>query len=164
MKLTNHQIAQAGKHAVLSRLNLLGQNPDFYKAGRQVRAIINNGQQLKVVTSHKPSKDKDLFGNAYEWLLSVNDQTVNEDLFYIFVSLDLATADTRQFIVPSSIVADYIARQHQLWLNYQRAVTDEKIPMRTFRIGLDDNQLAYPIATPLAKDFENQWAIITGKN
>lgn len=80
------------------------------------------------------------------------------DLFYCFVNIEKEAHSFRFFIVPSQVVARYVREQHQFWLNRNNDERAKSVvtSMRQFRLGIDEG--GYPINTPLAKDYENNWS------
>ena len=78
-------------------------------------------------------------------------------LFYCFVNIGEDNKLFRYFIVPSHIVADYVLKQHQLWLKDKETHSRENT-MRTFRIGRAHER--YPVSTPTADEYEDKWSIL----
>jgi len=75
-------------------------------------------------------------------------------IFYCFVNIDSQGQRFRYFIVPSKIVAQYVQKQHKLWLD-EKETHSRKNKMRTFRIGLAGKK--YPVPTPTVEEYENNW-------
>lgn len=84
-----------------------------------------------------------------------HEQISDKDLFYCFVLLNAASGkfDFRFFILPSNVVARYVAEQHRNWLDADGNHNDSK--MRNFRIGLKAE--TYRIFTPTVEQYENKW-------
>ncbi|MCX7955834.1 MAG: hypothetical protein N2593_01855 [Patescibacteria group bacterium] len=169
--MQKNQISLAGEFAVLSQLVLHGYDANLTLGNtKNVDILVSDPKskklfKIEVKTSFatKPTKSK-TFGYCFNWIMTIkNESIVDKNLYYCFVNIEKEKNKFRFFIVPSKIVAEYVNLQHQFWLEnvfYKKGgikEKDEKINIRTFRIGLDDNQNNYPIWTPLAKDFENNW-------
>lgn len=79
---------------------------------------------------------------------------IDPRLFYCFVNISPDGKSFRFFVVPSAIVGEYVRVQHERYLaaDPTRSLTNR---MRSFRIGTKDQ--VYPIPTPCAEDWENNW-------
>ncbi len=163
--ISKNSVSIAGEFAVLSQLALRGFDANMTLGHTKGVDILvsdpNSGDMFKVEVktsfASKPSRSK-LFGYTISWMMMEKHETIDDpNLFYCFVNIEKETNVFRFFIVPSSIVASYVAKQHTFWLHRKPDLsTEEKdIPMRQFRIGLSDDE--YAIETPLAKDYENKW-------
>jgi hypothetical protein len=73
------------------------------------------------------------------------------------VIISEAKSNFQFYIVPSKVVARYVEKEHKHWLKVKnkegKKVKDTE--MRVFRIGFKGNE--YPVATPLAETYENNW-------
>lgn len=163
-KISKNSVSLAGEFAVLSQLVLRGYDANMTLGHTKgVDILVSDPQsdkmfriEVKTSFASKPSRSK-LFGYTLNWIMGEKHETISEpNLYYCFVNIEKQTNIFRFFIVPSSIVAEYIKVQHQYWLNRKPGLSQKAIdtPLRLFRIGLEDN---YSIATSLAKDCENKW-------
>src|SRR5262249_24191865 len=159
-KTNNNSVSLAGEFAVLSQLALRGYDANM-TLGRtkSVDILVSDpatGRMLKleVKTNYRSSRSAGgnarLFGKYLSaWMLSEKHEKIRDpDLFYCFVNISEDTKRFRFFIVPSNVVADYVAAEHQLWLNDKASRSANS--MRTFRIGSEEDK-PYPIPTPLAE-------------
>jgi|SRR3989344_5846172 len=163
--ISKNSVAIAGEFAVLSQLVLRGFDANMTLGHTKGVDILvsdpnyNKMFKVEVKTSFasKPSRSK-LFGYTLNWMMmEKHENIIDSNLFYCFVNIEKETNVFRFFIVPSKVVADYVAKQHKFWLQRKPNLSKEEIaiPMRQFRIGLSDDK--YAIKTPLAKDYENNW-------
>jgi hypothetical protein len=167
--INNNAVSLAGEFAVLSQLALRGYDANM-TLGRTkgVDILVSNpttGKMLKleVKTNFRSSRsaggNSRLFGDFLSaWMMSEKHETMRDPaLFYCFVNIGEDTKRFRFFIVPSRIVADYVAKQHQIWLK-DKATHSRENTMRTFRIGHADKK--YPLPTPTADDYEDKWSLL----
>jgi hypothetical protein len=164
--INKNSVSLAGEFAVLSQLALRGYDANMTLGHTKGVDILvsdpDSGRmyQLEVKTKlsrHKPEKSK-LFGLNYTWIMGAkHDSFIKENLFYCFVLIDQKTRLMKYFVVPCKVVAKYTNTQHQLWLKSNDQHKDN--PMRQFRIGFKGNQ--YPIETPSAEKYEDNWAFNT---
>lgn len=163
--LNKNSVALAGEFAVLSQLTLRGYDANMtlgHTKGVDILVSDPNSDKMfrvEVKTSFagKPSRSK-LFGYTLSWMMMEKHEIIiDSNLFYCFVNIERETNIFRFFIVPSKVVADYVAKQHKFWLQAKPSLSkkEKDIPMRQFRIGLEE--VSYQIQTPLAKDYENKW-------
>ncbi|TSC90376.1 MAG: hypothetical protein G01um10145_48 [Microgenomates group bacterium Gr01-1014_5] len=163
-KINKNSVALAGEFAVLSQLALRGYDANMTLGHtKSVDILISDpikGKMYKLeVKSNfggKPSRSK-LFGYTLNWMMGEKHETISEpNLYYCFVNIEKQTNIFRFFIVASEVVAEYVKVQHKYWLDRKPGLSQKEIdiPMRQFRVGLEDN---YSIPTPLAKDYENKW-------
>lgn len=163
--IQKNSVSIAGEFAVLSQLTLRGFDANMTLGNtKNVDIIVSNPTsgnmfkiEVKTTYSNKPSHSK-LFGYTMSWIMSEKHETIiDPKLFYCFVNIEKETNIFRFFIVPSKVVSEYVKNQHIYWLKSREVKMDNSlIPMRQFRIGLDDKE-DYLISTPLAKDYENKW-------
>lgn len=80
-----------------------------------------------------------------------------ENLFYCFVNISKDTSVFKFYILPSKVVAKYVQQEHALWLKVKKKESKQvkETDMRIFRIGTQTEK--YPIATPAAEQYENNW-------
>lgn len=163
--ISKNSVAIAGEFAVLSQLALRGFDANMTLGHTKGVDILvsdpKSGKMFKVEVktsfANKPTKSK-LFGYGLNWMMMEKHENISDlNLFYCFVNIEKETNVFRFFIVPSEVVASYVAKQHAFWLEGKPNLSKEEkdIPMRQFRIGLSDDN--YAIETPLAKDYENKW-------
>lgn len=164
-KISKNSVSLAGEFAVLSQLVLRGYDANMTLGHTKgVDILVSDPKsdkmfKVEVKTSFaiKPSRSK-LFGLTLSWMMMDKHETISDtNLYYCFVNIEKQTNIFRFFIVPSVIVAEYVRVQHQFWLTHRPTLSEKEkaIPMRQFRIGLEEND--YQIPTPLAKEFESKW-------
>ena len=163
-----NSVALAGEFATLSQLALHGFDANLTLGHtKHVDILVSDPRsggmyKLEVKTSGyrnargDADKRSRLFGHCYEWMMSQKHEDITDpSLFYCFVNITgEAGTSFRFFIVPSAVVAEYVREQHQLWLSGDSRRKDTT--MRTFRLALEDD--GYPLPTPLAKRYENNWS------
>lgn len=163
--ITKNQLSLAGEFAVLSQLLLHGFDANLTLGNtKEVDILVldpetNNMRKLEVKTApERVAKEKHYGdGRFYFWIMSQKHEELKDpNLFYCFV----VNADDRMryFIVPSSVVADYVKKQHDLWISARKSQV-QLSPMRKFRIGLDGQEL-YNMDTPLFGKYENNWEML----
>ena len=165
--LPNNSISLAGEFAVLSQLALRGYNANMTLGNTKSVDILladpRTGKMFKieVKTHYRNSPEHSaLFGHNLGWVMSQKHEgIIDPNLYYVFVNIRNDTGLFRFFIIPSNIVAKYVKEQHEYWLSSLENPMASDTIMRKFRIGLDDN--GYDIETPLAKDFENAWNLLS---
>jgi hypothetical protein len=165
MEISKNNISIAGEFAVLAQLALRGIDANLTLGNTKSVDIIASDPKtgkmfkLEVKTSYdsKPTISK-LFGHTLNWVMSDKHETITDPyLFYCFVNIEKEANSFRFFIVPSIIVARYVRESHKFWLNRNNDEREKSVvtSMRQFKLGIDEGD--YPIETPLAKDFENNW-------
>ena len=118
----------------------------------------NQLYQLEVKTNldsrKRPSISK-LFGRYLsDWIMDKKHESISRpELWYCFVTIGLETKIARYFILPSSVVSEYVRDQHRLWLKMKPKVKDTS--MRLFRIGFKEED--YRIFTPTVEQYEDNW-------
>jgi hypothetical protein len=151
--LDNNSISLAGEFAVLSQLALRGFDANLTLGRTKSVDILisdpvrNKMFKMEVKTHYRNSPERStLFGHTLAWVMNKKHEViVDPTLYYCFVAIKQETHIFRFFIVPSTIVAEYVKRQHEYWLSsrkYKNVETD----LRRFRIGLDKEK--YKIPTP----------------
>jgi hypothetical protein len=101
-----------------------------------------------------------LFGKCFsEWRMGEkNEKIIDPQLFYCFVNISADGTRFRFFVVPSAVVAEYVRVQHQVYLDADPGHSRTNT-MRSFRLGTKGE--AYPMPTPLAEEWENNWEFKT---
>lgn len=163
--IQKNSVSIAGEFAALSQLTLRGLDANMTLGNtKSVDILVSNPStgnmfriEVKTTFSNKPARSK-LFGYTMSWIMSEKHESITDPkLYYCFVNIEKETNIFRFFIVPNKIVADYVKNQHIYWLNSRKVAMDNAlIPMRQFRIGLDNSD-NYSIPTPLASEYENRW-------
>jgi len=162
----NNLVSLAGEFAVLSQLALRGYDANLTlgrtksvdilvsdtKTGRMLRLEV----KTNYLSSRSAGGSSKLFGKFVSaWIMNEKHEHISDaKLYYCFVNIDKKGQTFRFFIVPNKIVAQYVQKQHKLWLDDKPSRSREN-KMRTFRIGLKAEK--YPIPTPTAKEYENNW-------
>jgi len=163
-RISPNSVSLAGEFAALSRLALWGYDANM-TLGRTKNVDIlvsnpttNHLYQLEVKTnldSRKRPPVSKIFGRYLtDWMMNQKHESISRhNLWYCFVTIGLESKVARYFIVPSSVVAQYVEVEHRLW----RELTphNKDTPMRLFRIGFNDEQ--YRISTPTVEQFEDNW-------
>ncbi len=118
-KLDGMQVKAVGEHYVLSRLLSLGfiagLSPENTK-DVDIIAVSQDGKRniLIQVKTRSESRSKD-------WSMSIKHESiVNDNLFYVFVSLPIEWNDHNQpqtYIIPSKKVATVLSESHKDWLS-----------------------------------------------
>ena len=165
-KITKNSISLAGEFAVLSRLALLGYDANMTLGHtKSVDILVSHPEtgkmfKLEVKTKYAPFKtvNSQIFGQVYWWTMNEKHELIKDpNLYYCFVILSNKNYQQKFFIVPSSIVADYVKREHAYWLKVD--LNHNENNMRQFRLAVEDGK--YPIETPKAKDYEDNWEFKT---
>ena len=166
-----NSIALAGEFAALSQLALRGFDANLTLGHtKNVDILVSDptsGEMYRLevkTTGYRSSrgsaaKRSRLFGYNFDWLMgSKHEHVIDSSLFYCFVNIDGDEGTSfRFFIVPSRVVAEYVRAQHQLWLDQDSSHKDTS--MRVFRLALERD--GYPIPTPSAERYENDWSFDT---
>jgi len=160
----NNQVSLAGEFAVLSQLFYAGLDASLTLGNTKGVDIFisnpENGNQYKVEVKTKRgfkiSTERCQWGPMYDWQMNEKHEALRDKkLYYCFVRMDNNDGDIQSkfFIVPSKVVADYVKAEHQWWIEGEGR---NETPNRTFRLGTDD-EFEYPVKTPLTEEFENRW-------
>ena len=167
--INKNSVSIAGEFAVLSQLALRGYDANMTLGHtKSVDILVSDPRtgklyQLEVKTNFKNSRNKasvsKIHGKSVSgWIMSKKNETVDlPSLFYCFVNISKDTNFFKFYIVPSKIVANYVRDQHNLWLG-EKKKEGKKVKdgeMRIFRLGVKGEK--YPIPTPLADDYEDNW-------
>ncbi|MAZ67632.1 hypothetical protein CL652_02585 [bacterium] len=169
MKLSKNQISLAGEFAVLSRLTLRGYDANLTLGNTKgVDILVSDPEsdtmfKVEVKTNHQQVLNKPSFSKVHGkvvsgWIMHKKHETlVSPNLFYCFVNIHDDAEKFNFYMVPSKVVAAYVRDQHNLWLKEKKkegkAVVNSD--MRIFRLGIKTEK--YPIETPLAERYENNW-------
>lgn len=169
--ISHNSVAIAGEFAVLSQLALRGFDANMTLGNtKSVDILVADpltGNMFKIeVKTHYGNKSSHtkLFGHTLDWVMSEKQENIiASNLFYIFVRIEKEANSFRFFIVPSSVVANYVKESHKRWKEHgtkegKKLSEDNKV--RVFRIGLDEQgDEIHPLLLPppLAKDYENRW-------
>ena len=160
-KISKNSVSLAGEFAVLSQLVLRGYDANMTLGHTKGVDILvsdpNSNKMFKVEVktsfANKPSKSK-LFGYTLGWIMSEKHESISDpNLYYCFVNIEKETNVFRFFVVPSTVVAEFVRASHKYWLSND--VNHKDTLMRQFMIGLEKGQ--YQVLIPLAEDYENKW-------
>jgi hypothetical protein len=166
-----NNIAIAGEYAVLSQLALHGFDANVtLGATKHVDILASDPltlsmSRIEVKTSQDSGPHMEpLFGRSYQWIMSQkHEHIIDPRLFYCFVAVNPSKFTFEFFIVPNSVVAQYVAQQHQVWLGRPNrrgvAAVNTANTMRKFRLGIDGQ--AYPLNTPMADFYRDKWNILS---
>lgn len=165
MEISSNSVSLAGEFAVLAQLALRGYDANMTLGHtKNVDILVSHSKtkkmyQLEVKTNYRNSRNQPsaskLHGRTLSaWIMNEkHEKIVASNLFYCFVNISKDTSEFKYYIVPSKVVARYVADQHRLWLEADPKHRDQ--PMRLFRIGLAKER--YLIPTPRAEKYENNW-------
>ena len=165
MSLSRNQIALAGEFAVLSQLALQGFDANLTLGNTKGVDIlvsipdtdIMRRIEVKTHSHNKPYQNKTFGHIVGQWQMSQKHET-NRDpsLLYCFVSIANQTNQFEFYVVPSSIVADFVTTSHSHWLS--RDPSRKDTDRRSFMLGTTESQ--YEIETPKAEDYLNRWDLL----
>ena len=79
----------------------------------------------------------------------------DSNLFYCFVNIAGECNLFTFYIVPSRVVAKYVADQHKHYM--KKHPGNKNTDTRVFRIGLETK--GYKIRTPIYKKYKNKWGV-----
>ena len=163
-----NSVSLAGEFAVLSQLALRGYDANMTLGHtKSVDILVSNPvngkmYQLEVKTNLRnadQTSESKVHGKFLsDWMMSKKHENISSPtLFYCFVNISKNTSLFKFYIVPSKVVAEYVKEQHVLWLAEKKKEGKKvkNLDVRIFRIGIRDEK--YPIATPLAEEYENNW-------
>jgi hypothetical protein len=123
--ITNNSVSLAGEFAVLSQLSLRGYDANMTLGRAKGIDILvysperRKSYQLEVKTNFgtKASVSKVLGKSVSSWMMNIkHESTASATLFYCFVNISKDGRLFKFYIVPSKIVARYVAEEHKLWL------------------------------------------------
>jgi hypothetical protein len=167
--INTNSVSLAGEFAVLSQLALRGYDANM-TLGRtkSVDILVSNPAngkmyQLEVKTNFRNTRNQlsesKVHGKTLSgWMMSEKHESIESpNLFYCFVNISKDTSVFKFYIIPSKIVAKYVKEEHAHWLKVKKREGKEvkETGMRIFRIGTQTEK--YPIATPTAELYENNW-------
>jgi len=154
--LEKTQIGLAGEYYVLAQLTARGfvatltlghtKGVDILVTNQEINKLF----KVEVKTTLAKPRIVKLFSDKpfYSWPMSVKHESIiDEKLIYCFVHIEDADTIPRFFLVPSKVVAEYIKREHQFWLDSRKGKVKDN-PMRNFRIEIND-----------PNGYENNWEI-----
>lgn len=168
--INKNAVSIAGEFAVLSQLALKGYVANMTLGHTKSVDILvfdpRTGKlyQLEVKTNHikdrkRPSVSRIHGKFVSDWIMSKKHEDVNiPTLFYCFVNISKDTHLFKFYIVPSKIVANYIKKEHKLWIDEkkkERKKVKYDTDMRLFRIGIKGEK--YSIKTPTVEEYEDDW-------
>lgn len=165
MKISHNQISLAGEFAVLSQLALRGFDANLTLGNTKGVDILashpDTGEmyRIEVKTNYRNSRNRPSRSNTWGyavsgWMMNKKHETIVDDkLFYCFVNIAADTNIFKFYVIPSKVVAKYVKDSHTYWLKEKNTRNDSA--MRVLRIGIKGEK--YPIATPLAERYENNW-------
>ena len=166
-KLNSNNVSLAGEFAVLSQLALRGYVANMTLGNTKgVDILVANPEsgrmlKLEVKTNHRSSrsegsKSKDFGSFVSGWIMGEKHEQMNDpSLFYCFVNISQDRKTFKFYIMPSAVVADYVARENKHWLAGAAEGKRKHTTMRTFRLGRASEQ--YPIPTPTIERYEDNW-------
>lgn len=171
MKKDKNQTSLAGEFSVLSQLTLHGFNASLTLGNTKGVDILildpesNRMFRIEVKTTIKKAaknsiSHSELFGDIENiWVLGEkNENIIDDNLFYCFVSIDESRGEYSYYVVPSKIVAQYLKDEAKLWFSAEKRKVTKTSGMRHFRLGIKN--FDYKIPTPIAEDYENKWDLI----
>ncbi len=168
-RIDKNSVSLAGEFAVLSQLSLRGYAANMTLGHTKGVDILvydpakKKSFPLEVKTAftnkRNPMSVSKVFGRVVNhWMMSKKHEVVDDPtLFYCFVSISKVSGSIEFYIVPCKAVARYVGEEHELWLREKKKEGKrvKDTDMRTFRIGLKAE--TYPIATPTAEQYKNNW-------
>lgn len=165
-KIDKNNVSLAGEFAVLSQLALRGYIANMTLGHTKGIDILvaepkAAGRMLKleVKTNYHSSRSgggtSTIFGKFLSaWMMGEKHEIITDpDLFYCFVTINQSTNIFRFFIVPSKVVAEYVKKEHQIWIDGDSKRKNNI--MRTFRMGVAGEK--YRLPTPIDKKYEDNW-------
>ncbi len=169
-KNNSNSVSLAGEFAVLSQLALRGYDANLTLGHTKAVDILvsdpDNARmyKLEVKTNYRKSRDKPKVSKVHgtavsEWIMHKKHEGLEDPaLFYCFVNIGKPTNVFKFYMVPSTVVAQYVKDEHAHWLKAKttNGTTVKDTDMRVFRIGLKGKK--YAIRTPTADQYENNWS------
>jgi hypothetical protein len=168
-QITKNSVSLAGEFAVLSRLALNGYDANMVLGHTKGVDILvshptNNAMyQLEVKTRLFDLKESDsgIHGRTLgSWVMNKkHEHTPVETLFYCFVAISKSNFQFRFFVVPGMLVARYVKKQHDHWLNEGRRLAKNvrDTDMRLFRLVLPYVSYKGKVELPLSVKYEDNW-------
>ncbi|MDO8575073.1 MAG: hypothetical protein Q7R61_02245 [bacterium] len=170
--ISKNSVSLAGEFAVLSQLTLRGFDANMTLGNTKgIDILVSNPKtgkmyQIEVKTNYRNSRNKPqvskIFGKSVSgWIMNVKHEKITSaNLFYCFVNIGKDNKLFKFYIVPSSVVARFVRKEHELWLK-EKKKEGKKIKdgdMRLFRIGLAHekyNKALRPM--PTIERYEDNW-------
>lgn len=170
-KIPPNSVGLAGEFAVLSQLALRGYEAALtlgHTKGIDIlvlRPADGRRFEVEVKTNlenrNRPTNSA-LWGKIVtSWQMHQKHESAERPtLYYCFVNFNAPREDcsgfpVRFFIVPSGVVAAYVRKSHQLWLEADSAHQDTQ--RRIFMIG-EELSASAVIQAPLAEMYEDNWS------
>jgi hypothetical protein len=170
-RINKNEVSLAGEFAVLSQLSLRGIDANMtlgHTKGIDILAYSpekGKSYQLEVKTHLRSGPNKPsvgMFGTVISsWMMNKKHERINEPThFYCFVDICQDRKSFEFYIVPSKVVARYVTKEHEYWLNEHKKKRKKIKPndIRLFRLGLEGSE--YPIDTPRADQYRDNWNFI----
>ena len=166
-EINNNSVSLAGEFAVLSQLALHGYDANMTLGHTKGIDILvhspKKGElyklEVKTTSRNNRASVSKVHGRIINnWMMNQKHESINDPtLFYCFVSIPQDSSAFKFYIVPSKVVARYVAEEHRLWLREKKKEGKrvKDTDMRVFRIGLKGEK--YSITTPTDEQFENNW-------
>jgi hypothetical protein len=132
-KLSSGLCGVAGEYFVAAELSRLGYIASItLRNTRGLDILVSNLDTTRQIGIQVKTNQ----GNRPEWILNEKaEQFYAENLFYVFVNLKSQAELPDFYIIPSNVVADYVKRTHQQWLNSpgKRGQAHRDNPARKFK-------------------------------
>lgn len=166
MSLSKNKTSLAGEFATLSQLALRGFDANLTLGHTKGVDILLSDPgtdtmrriEVKTAFDRSPYESKDFGYVVCAWQLGKKNESITDpNLFYSFVNIEEDTKSFEFYIVPSQVVAEFLTKSHQYWLDGDESRKDST--MRQFMLGSSEHK--YPkIKLPLADKFEDNWSIL----
>ena len=173
VRIAKNSIALAGEFAALSQLAIRGYVASMTLGNTKNIDILvfdpttKKAHQIEVKTNYERRArhtESKFFGRfVTSWQMHEKHERIKDpELFYCFVHINASRKDPmknafRFFIVPSTVVAEYVGKEHHAWLRDNPAHRTSL--RRVFRIALD-NDRKVKVPAPLASGYEDKWNLV----
>lgn len=166
MSLSNNKTSLAGEFATLSQLALRGFDANLTLGHTKGVDILLSDPgtdtmrriEVKTTFDRSPYESKDFGYVVCAWQLGKKNESITDpNLFYSFVNIEKDTKSFEFYIIPSEVVADFLTKSHQYWLNGDESRKDSSI--RKFMLGSDEHEYT-DLALPLADKYEGNWDVL----
>lgn len=163
--ISKNQIALAGEFAVLSQLAMHGFDANLTLGNtKSVDILVSHPEtgamrrlEVKTTSNLKTYENKVIGTVEGQWRMSKKHETIRDkNLFYCFVGMTDQNTGFKFYVVPSKVVADFVTKLHQYWLESKPSRKDN--PMRLFQIGQSGTQ--HEVKLPLATQYESNWDLL----
>jgi hypothetical protein len=163
--ISKNQVSLAGEFAVLSQLALRGFDANMTLGNTKgVDILVSHPEtdsmyrlEVKTALNSKPWRSKRFGSIVASWRMGdKHEKNVDRKLFYCFVGIAENTQVFDFFVVPSVVVAKFVAESHRYWLAADP--THRDTTMRLFMLGSKDDR--YPIEMPAAEDYRARWDML----